>query len=166
MPDLSGLSVFKYLSQTQIENLCSAGEPMTFASDDVIRDPSGEHDWVYVLVKGSARVHLDERELAEIHAPGVVGEIEFLCREFQPVKVVAIEPVDAIAFKFDRLEARLADGDGAAMGFMVNVARVLARRLASMNDRFIELADKIEADDPRTSDLVAFQRQLFRDWDT
>lgn len=163
--DLSNLRIFQNMNETQVGNLAGAAEDLRFGVGEVLVDPAHPPERLMIILEGEAKVTEDGRELATVSAPGVIGEMEFLNRTYEPARVVAKTPVRALVLTFEQLEARVADGDVATLEFFTNVARVLAARLVAMNRKFTELADRLDASDPRTSDLQAFQRQLFSDWD-
>lgn len=165
MEDVTESKIFKGLNETQVANLVAAAERKTFGAGDVLVDPERPEAQLLVLTSGAASVSVGGRELATVSAPGVVGEMEYLNRTFRPAKVVAKEQVEALAFGFDQLAAREGDGDVATLKLFMNVARVLAARLVAMNEKFTEIAGQLDANDPRTTDLEGFQRQLFCDWD-
>lgn len=163
--DFTELRIFDNLNATEVHNLTTAAKQESFSVGDVLVDPEVPAERLLILTEGEAKVTHHGRDLATITAPGVVGEMEFLNRTYRPARVEAKTPIQALAFSFRQLEARVADGDVATLGFFMNIARVLATRLVAMNTKFSELSNELDADDPRTSDLLAFQRQLFCDWD-
>jgi CRP-like cAMP-binding protein len=165
MQDVKKSRIFQGLNETQVANLVAAAEPLTFATGDVLVDPERPAERLLVLTRGEASVSVGGRELATVSAPCVVGEMEFLNRTFRPAKVLAKGTMETLSFGFDQLASREADGDVATLKLLANVARVLAARLVAMNEKFTEIAGQLDANDPRTSDLEAFQRQLFSDWD-
>ena len=98
-----------------------------FFEDEPSRD-------LYVLLSGSLGVYRNEVQVATIEEPlTVVGEISALTgharnatvRALGPTQLVAIEDPDRLFEEYPQLGARL--------------ARILAGRLAQMNERFVEL---------------------------
>lgn len=165
MDDVKNLKVFQGLNETQICNLVAAAENVRFSTGDVLVNPERPAERLLVLTRGEASVSADDRELATVSAPGVIGEMEFLNRSFRPARVVAKSEIEALAFSFEQLNTRIEDADVATLRLFLNVARALSSRLVAMNEKFTEIAERLDTNDPRTSDLEAFQRQLFSDWD-
>jgi CRP-like cAMP-binding protein len=121
---------------------------------------------IYYLVEGELEVYLDapdggRHELAILAAPAVVGELEALTGDPTAANVGTKTPVRLLEMDYEVLRRRFDAGDPAALKVFFHTARVLARRLVAMNEKFAELQrDAL----PRRHELRAFQEKLLNEW--
>jgi CRP-like cAMP-binding protein len=163
--DLKDYRVFQNLNPTQINNFVSActerqlkaGEPL------IVQGQRGTE--VFFLLEGRLRVFLPERprlqDLAELEAPAVVGEMEFLTEQPRTASVEAIDDAKCLAIQFSTLRTRVSHGDVATLKIIHNIAVVLANRLSATVTKLAELE---KGETPRSEDLIEFRQKLFSDW--
>ena len=100
-----------------------------------------------------------------IHAPAVIGEMEALTGEARAASVQATTDVDSLTMPFVELHSRVSDGDPATLKVISQVARVVARRLAAMDQKIADILREGQGKDTvRVSDLQDFQQQLADEW--
>lgn len=163
--DFNDFPVFRGLNATQVENFVAACQDVTRQpGEKLIREGEKEAS-VYFLFEGRVRILVradgGTRELAEVSAPAVLGEMEFLTGKPRSATVETSSEVRALEIGYDALRARIGDGDPATLKVFFNVSSVLANRLAAMDKKLSE----IELEQPeRTADLEAFQRKLYGEW--
>jgi CRP-like cAMP-binding protein len=163
--DLNDYRVFQSLNPTQISNFVSACAERSFKAGEslIVRGQRGTD--VFFLLEGRLRVFLPENpqmaDLAELSAPAVVGEMEFLTDQPRSASVEALEDGKCLTIPFSTIRARVEDGDVATLKIVHNLAVVLANRLGAT---LTKLADLEKGEAPRSEDLIQFRQKLFSDW--
>lgn len=161
------------LEREDLRRLAALGKVREVAAGERLRSEGEPGGTLMVLLAGSVEVvknHGDGgRRLVELGPGALLGEIGFLCgrpasatlRTCAPVRLFEL-PRDAFA---DLAEA----GEPAAMRLALALARVLADRLARMNDKALEMCEEYVAGlaragvpeaSARVRDLAAFRAQL------
>ncbi len=106
--------------------LCQTGEP---------------GDALFVLLEGSLDVVLGKPPaavtVATISAGQIAGELELMTRSARVASLVAKEDCALLVLSAVKLEELLATNQSAANKLVLNVARTLARRLATVNGRIL-----------------------------
>jgi CRP-like cAMP-binding protein len=119
----------------------------------------------YFLLSGSLRVVVpsrwDERELALLSAPAVVGEMELLTGEPRSASVIVLADARLLEVPFEMFRRRMNEGDATAMRVLAGMARVVALRLAALDKKISE--DEVPGGS-RSDELLRFQHQLFSEW--
>ena len=166
--DIKSNPVFSTLNATQVNNFVAASSPKSFGAGDEIITRGNIGENVYFLLEGELSVRLPgnrhSQELAHLTAPAVVGEMEMLTRQPRSATVVALTPVSVLAMPIDVLQARIDDGDAAALKVVGNIARVVANRLSTLVEKMHELEGAVSEE--RSLDLKKFRTKLFSDWST
>lgn len=167
MTDYLDFPLFKMLNATQVANFVAACSEIAFRPGTVFIEQQEPGDRMYLVLSGEIQVFLersggDEQELVRIQAPAVIGEIEMLTGDRRAASVKSLTEVRALEMPYDALEQRIADGDPATLKVFFQIGRVLARRLAAMNEKIAELGRR--SSEVRLDDLQAFQQQLVNEW--
>ena len=103
-----------------------------------------------------------EIDLAKLHAPAVVGELELFTGRPGNASVRALSDARLLAIPHDRVRARIADGDPAVLKVMLAIAKTVAARLVAVTEKFIEI--ETASNTPRADELRAFRTKLFSEW--
>ncbi len=161
--DFPGLQI---LNDTQIENLTLAcGERKIKAGEHLIHRGEEGGD-LYFLLDGEVDVYVVEagREinLVQLTAPAIVGELELFTGNKRTASVRASTDGRVLALASEKVQSRIDDGDPAVLKLMFAISRVLAGRLASMSDKFVEL--EARADPKNSRELSSFRNKLFSEW--
>lgn len=164
--DFTKYPVFKDLNPTQVENFVAGCQDEVHEAGTVLIQERTAGDRVYFLYEGKATIQItgangERRELAQVGAPAVLGEMEFLTGSPRSATVTAVEMVRALTIPFASLHTRVEDGDPATLKVFYSIASVLASRLAHMDTK---LSDMELAEPSNTADLDAFHRKIFEDW--
>jgi len=164
-PPTLDTTILQGLDRDQIRNLLGACEVQAMQPGQVLIEQGSHGRYLYFLASGKLRVFVteqdgDTRDLAELTAPAVVGEMEFLTGQTRIANVVALETAQAYALPFSRLHALVEAGDASCLRVMFNIAHVLAVRLSSTVGMLEELAESHE----RRAELDELRRKLFSDW--
>ena len=159
--------LFQGLDEAQIAAFLAKGEWLELAAGELLIEQSAKGGSLFFVSDGDLEVFgRDEKggehPLAVIEAPAVVGELEFLTGEPRAASVRARTPLRGFALSSERMLERLEAGDPAASKVFFRTARVLARRLAAMNRKFIELDQR--APGARFDELRDFQTRLMSEW--
>lgn len=162
---LGDIPAFNGLNQTQIDNFASAADPFAADAGEKLLERGATASRVFFLANGQLRIHVAsgsrDEELASVAAPCVVGELELLAGGEHAATVTATNPCSGIVMSYDTFRQRLDDGDPATLRVVYNLSKVLARRLAAMDDRVVKL---LSQPDPRHGDLQALRAKLFGEW--
>jgi|GEM_PF-2797429 len=159
--------LFRDLDTSQVSEFLSHCEELVLEPGEVFIDQGEEDNKLFFISEGRLEVFAtDESEavhpLAELSAPAVVGEVEFLTREPRAASVRAATPVYGLVIDGQRLKRELDAGSQVTARVLFYMARVLARRLAAMNRKFVELDQK--APGTRFDELRDFQQRLMSEW--
>lgn len=164
--ELCDFPALQNLNTTQIDNLTQACCERTIkAGDHLIRRGEDGGD-LFFLLEGKVEVYVVEGgkkiDLVQLCAPAIVGELELLTGQKRTANVRAVEEVRVMTIDGAKVQARIDDADPAVLKVMYSIARVIAGRLASMSEKFIELEAKA---DPKVSrELSNFRNKLFSEW--
>lgn len=82
-------------------------------------------DWLFVVVEGKVRVHLDTRTLGERGPGGVVGELAVLVPAPRSASVTAIEPTFLLRLRRAPFEELLDDRPEIGRAVITTLARLL-----------------------------------------
>jgi CRP-like cAMP-binding protein len=154
------------LNETQFENLQNAGESIRLRAGDTLIERGEERADLYILLEGELQVFVNdgkkEVELIRLNAPSVVGELELLTGQPRTASVRAGSDAELLMLPHDKIDARIVDGDPATLKVMVAISRLLAGRLSSMTEKFVELENSVEP--ARSHELADFRKKLFSEW--
>jgi CRP-like cAMP-binding protein len=157
---------FHGLDPGDIEGLLSALHDVTIEPGDTFIHEGRQEGLLYVIFEGTTEVYSSrdgrESQLALIDAPAVVGEIEALAGGTRAANVRAKTAVRATVLDCRKFFDRIEQGDAGAYKLLLRLARVLAKRLSAMNQKFTDLSRK--GTPPRRDELQEFQRKLFSEW--
>lgn len=121
-------------------------------------------DALYVVLDGSMEVLKRDaagvqQTLARLSKGSVVGEMSLISQVPRTASVLAVTDVRLLRIPADRFVRLLHEDNVSALKVVNNLAQVLSRRLAAMNDRLGDVLDRGR----RREELVAFQR-LLTEW--
>ncbi len=126
--------LFEMLSEAELEILAELSRPRRFAERDAIFREGDAGDSLLVLARGEVDVVArapsgEERALASLGPPEAFGEMSLVDREVRSATVRARTDGVALELSAESFAAfRRRSRDGFTL-FLVNVARVLSRRL-------------------------------------
>jgi CRP-like cAMP-binding protein len=157
---------FQGLEAGDLDGLVSALREVTIPAGETFIHEGRQEGIMYVLFDGEAEVYSNraggESLLAAIESPAVVGEIEALAGGSRAASVRAKTAIHACALDTRKLFERIEAGEPGAHKLLLRLARVLARRLSAMNQKFAELDKRPKP--ARHDELREFQRKLFSEW--
>jgi len=160
--DAKSLPAFAGLNATQLTNFLAATRPVEIKEGTQLFTHGALAEDLFFFNQGELRVSIDSQELAVVPAPCIIGELELFTERPSVATVTALRACTGIAIKATDLRLRLADGDTAALKVIHNIAQVVARRLAAMDQKVTELLER-HGDAP-SKDLQALKAKLFGEW--
>ncbi|MCI0571786.1 MAG: cyclic nucleotide-binding domain-containing protein [Myxococcaceae bacterium] len=121
-------------------------------------------DALFVVLEGTVEVLKRDsaglnQALARLGRGSVIGEMSLINQAPRSSSVLAVSDVRLLRIPADRFMRLLGEDNVSALKVVHNLAQTLGRRLASMNDRLVDVLDRGK----RREELVEFQR-LLSDW--
>jgi CRP-like cAMP-binding protein len=157
---------FQGLDSDDLAGLTSALCDIVIAPGETFIHEGAQEGLMYVLFTGTVEVYSSrnggESLLAVIEAPAVLGEIEALAGGSRAANVRAKTEVRACTLDTRQFYERIDAGEPGAHKLLLRLARVLAKRLSAMNQKFTELDKRPKP--VRNDELRDFQRKLFSEW--
>ena len=164
--NITDFPALKALNSTQLENLRNACEETRLEAGEELIARGQLGGSIYFLLEGQLQVYVPEqgREvvLVELQAPAIVGELELLTGQPRTASVRSLSRATVMAISHEALQARIDDGDPATLKVMYAISRLIAGRLASMTEKFVEI--ETTAPPERSDELRSFRTKLFSEW--
>lgn len=159
--------LFQDLDKDEVAEFLSHCRELDLAPGEEFIHEGDEDGHLFFVSEGEMEVFArdedgGEHTLAHLSSPAVVGEVEFLTREPRAASVRAASPLRGLVVDGKRLQDDLEAGDRVTSRVFLYMARVLARRLAAMNRKFVELDQ--QAPGARFDELRDFQQRLMSEW--
>jgi CRP-like cAMP-binding protein len=162
--DYTKSPIFRLLNATQLDNFRRACTEAQLPPGKRFIEQGSVGDSLFLILDGKVQVSMkagdEDREVIVLDPPAIIGEMEFLTGQPRTASVTTLGEVRLLELKFAELEARIADGDPGTLKVFYIISKVLAHRLAFMNQKFSEMADR----PVRVEDLGEFQEKLFGEW--
>lgn len=126
--------IFRGLSRDVIAGIAALADIRTYKGGDVIVRQYDTNSDLIIILDGSARIKsVDEETLAEFGPGSIVGEISLIDDEPRSATVTAVGEVRAAVIPSKQLHAVMDMDAEVGKVIMTNIARVLCRRMRSMN---------------------------------
>lgn len=128
--------------------LAAGLERMRLAAGEVLFRQGDRGDAMYMLAAGQMNIQVqvpdgEERMLCTLEPNAIMGEVSLLLDEPRIATLVARTEAELWRISRDDFKAAIARGDPWASGFLLTVARNLARRLTATNEDLVLLIDKM-----------------------
>jgi CRP-like cAMP-binding protein len=159
---LGSVPLFQGLVPAERARIAAIAEPRTIPAQSPLFREGDAGDALWVLLEGSVEVVKRDGSgrhqlLATLQAPTVLGEASLLLEDGpRSASALALSDLSLLRVPGAAFRHLLELQDLAALKLSVALARVLALRLVSMNDRLID-AQQIG---PRVNALAEFQKAL------
>jgi CRP/FNR family cyclic AMP-dependent transcriptional regulator len=165
---LRDVEFFEFLSDE--ERAGFAAGLAAFAPGEVLIEEGADPSSLFVLTSGRVEVRKripgrGDRLLAVLDATNertVVGELSFLGDRGASATVRAKGEVEAIQIPQERFRAMIREGRPAAYKLAYRISRILAGRLARLDEEVVETIRELES--RGETDLQAFRDKLVTDW--
>ena len=157
------------LSDAELDAVAAIAERVTYVAGEELFREGEAGDGLYLVVAGEVdvvkRTPGGERSLARLGAGGVLGEMSLLTEDTRSATGRALVDTQVIRLSAPAFRALLREGAPGALKVVAGIAEVLARRVAVMNAKVVELAEKAEKTQPdsdtaKAEKLVQLHRTL------
>ena len=146
------------LSAAELDTIAAIAEMRAVAAGKEVFREGDPGDGLFLVVAGEIEVVKrglrGDRSLARLGAGGVLGEMSLITADARSATGRATVDSQLLRLPAQRFRALLEAGSSAALKVVAAIAEVLARRLGTMNNLVLELADKV---DPAGKSLPALK---------
>ncbi len=126
--------IFRGLSRDVIAGIAALADMRHYRGGDIIVRQYDRNSDLIILLEGSARIKsIDDETIAEFGPGSIVGEMALIDDEPRSATVTAIGDVRAAIIPSSQLRAVMDMDAEVGKTIMTNIARVLCRRMRSMN---------------------------------
>lgn len=130
--------IFAELRDDFLVRLAAAMEELSFPAKHTIFTQGEEGRSLYVLVSGRVRVHIGDRELAQLEQGACFGEMAVFDAEPRSASITTLEPCTCLMLTQQQLYEAIEELPGIA----VNIIRLLSRRTRELNDKINHLQER------------------------
>ncbi len=135
-----GVPVFEELRDDFLVRLAAIMDELSFPAKHTIFTEGQEGRSLYILVSGTVRVHLGDRELVRLQEGACFGEMAVFDAEPRSASATTIEPCECLMLTQQQLYEAIEETPGIA----VNIIRLLSRRIRTQNAKIRELQEDSE----------------------
>lgn len=124
-------------------SLAALGEASRVEGESSLFEAGSDPDFVYIVLSGELRVvmrtekHREDLVIAVLGPGGVVGELELFTQSPHVASVVATESTECLRLPMAAVRNPPAEHREAMAGFVFEIAKVLATRLAAVNAKLL-----------------------------
>ena len=93
---LKSVEIFKKIPAENLSRVAYIAQEVNFAKDELIIKQGDEGDCLYIILQGSVKILVNEKEVAQLGEKAVVGEMAILDNEPRSASVVAPDAVTAL----------------------------------------------------------------------
>lgn len=126
-----GVPIFKELRDDFLVRLASIMDELSFPAKHTIFTEGQEGRSLYIVVSGRVRVHLGDRDLAQLDQGATFGEMSLFDAEPRSASVTTLESCECLMLT----QQQLYDAIDETPGIAVNVIRLLSRRIRELNQK-------------------------------
>jgi CRP/FNR family transcriptional regulator, cyclic AMP receptor protein len=123
--------IFSELRDDFLVRLASIMDELSFPNRHTIFTEGQEGRSLYILVSGKVRVHIGERELAQLNKGKFFGEMSLFDAEPRSASITTLEPCECLMLTQQQLYEAIDETPGIA----VNIIRLLSRRIRELNQK-------------------------------
>lgn len=153
---VSGLPICAGLSPAQAAELVEIAEETQAPKGAVLFAEGTPGDALFVVLAGQVEVSKRGTALATLGAGSVLGEMGLLGGEQRSATATALTDLTLLRIGSTRFQQRLAADNLAALKVTRNLAQVMSKRLAQINDKLVENLGKTQ----KKEELADFSRIL------
>lgn len=124
-----GVPIFKELRDDFLVRLASVMDELSFPAKHTIFTEGQEGRSLYIVVSGQVRVHLVNRDLAQLEQGACFGEMSLFDAEPRSASVTTVEPCECLVLT----QQQLYDAIDETPGIAINIIRLLSRRIRELN---------------------------------
>jgi CRP/FNR family transcriptional regulator, cyclic AMP receptor protein len=128
---IRAVPIFQELRDDFLVRLASVMDELSFPSDQTIFTQGQEGRSLYIVVSGLVRVHIGDRDLAQLRQGTCFGEMSLFDSEPRSASVTALEECECLVLT----QLQLYDAIDETPGIAVNIIRLLSRRIRELNSK-------------------------------
>lgn len=126
-----GVPIFKELRDDFLVRLASVMDELSFPAKHTIFTEGQEGRSLYIVVSGRVRVHIGDRDLAQLAQGTTFGEMSLFDAEPRSASVTTLEPCECLVLT----QQQLYDAIDETPGIAVNIIKMLSRRIRELNQK-------------------------------
>lgn len=123
--------IFSELRDDFLVRLASIMDELSFPNRHTIFTEGQEGRSLYILVSGKVRIHIGDRELAQLSKGKFFGEMSLFDAEPRSASITTLEPCECLMLTQQQLYEAIDETPGIA----VNIIRLLSRRIRELNQK-------------------------------
>lgn len=123
--------IFQELRDDFLVRLASVMEELSFPADYTIVTQGEEGRSLYIVVSGVVRVHIGDRDLAQLKPGACFGEMSLFDSEPRSASVTTLDSCECLMLT----QLQLYDAIDETPGIAVNIIRLLSRRIRELNTK-------------------------------
>ncbi|HEY9612091.1 Crp/Fnr family transcriptional regulator [Allocoleopsis sp.] len=135
--------IFQELRDDFLVRLASVMDELSFPADHTIFTQGQEGRSLYIVVSGLVRVHIGDRDLAQLKEGACFGEMSLFDAEPRSASVTTIKSCNCLMLT----QLQLYDAIDETPGIAINIIRLLSRRIRELNSRVNAYEAKSSAPD-------------------
>src|SRR5919202_5748247 len=128
---IRAVPIFQELRDDFLVRLASVMEELSFPADHTIFTQGEEGRSLYIVVSGLVRVHIGDRDLAQLKQGATFGEMSLFDSEPRSASVTTIDTCECLLLT----QLQLYDAIDETPGIAVNIIRLLSRRIRELNQK-------------------------------
>ncbi|MGK7900098.1 MAG: Crp/Fnr family transcriptional regulator [Hormoscilla sp.] len=136
-----GVPIFKELRDDFLVRVASIMDELSFPAKHTIFTQGQEGRSLYIVVKGRVRVHIGDRDVAQLSEGDPFGEMSLFDAEPRSASVTTIDKSECLMLT----QQQLYDAIDETPGIAINIIRMLSRRTRELNQKINALEDKIHS---------------------
>lgn len=126
-----GVPIFQELRDDFVVRLASVMDELSFPAQHTIFTQGQEGRSLYIVVSGKVRVHLGDRDLAQLEKGACFGEMSLFDAEPRSASVTTLATCECLMLT----QLQLYDAIDETPGIAVNIIRLLSRRIRELNQK-------------------------------
>jgi CRP/FNR family cyclic AMP-dependent transcriptional regulator len=163
MPDallkkLQGIPMCKGLSESQMRELVGIADESSAKQGATLFSEGQPGDALLVVLEGQVEVTKRQASLATLEQGSVLGEMSLLDGDTRSATATALSDVKFLVISNARFQKLLAADNVAALKIVHNLAQVMSKRLALINEKLVDSLGKTQ----KKEELADFGRILNR----
>ncbi|MBD1923232.1 Crp/Fnr family transcriptional regulator [Microcoleus sp. FACHB-831] len=126
-----GVPIFQELRDDFLVRLASVMDELSYPAQHTIFTEGQEGRSLYIVVSGRVRVHIGDRQLAQLDQGATFGEMSLFDAEPRSASVTTLESCECLMLT----QQQLYDAIDETPGIAVNIIRLLSRRIRELNQK-------------------------------
>lgn len=139
-----GVPIFKELRDDFLVRLASVMDELSFPAKYTIFTEGQEGRSLYIVISGRVRVHIGDRDLAELEQGACFGEMSLFDAEPRSASITTLEQCNCLMLT----QMQLYDAIDETPGIAINIIRLLSRRIRELNQKLNATKQAVPVVDP------------------